>query len=313
MFQINTSIFILLIVLITVNAEIAFTYTKNNHELHYNIISNEDLVVLAFSGQQDFREYLFCRLKECQCEERFVQGARSHPKLSEQQLISNYFCQKNQMNFIRPDTGFQPYVWKNTQGKEQSKHIEQQSRIVQEVTSTASTTTYTDTDMTASLSVGSIFQVKWKFNTDDTIEMCFILNQKSWIGVGFGRGMKNVDMLTINIIDNQAEVIDLWSVEDDTPPTDTQQDLELISYSIADNSVKARIKRKLNTGDSSQDVVLAKGTSYTWSYATSSALVMEDHGHEFQEFTITLVENGDTVISYSEILMVFVVIFNLIF
>ena len=33
--------------------------------------------------------------------------------------------------------------------------------------------------------------------------------------------MKNVDMLTINIIDNQAEVIDLWSVEDDTPPTDT--------------------------------------------------------------------------------------------
>lgn len=33
--------------------------------------------------------------------------------------------------------------------------------------------------------------------------------------------MRNVDMLTINIIDNVVEVIDLWSVEDDTPPTDT--------------------------------------------------------------------------------------------
>ncbi|CAD8172699.1 unnamed protein product [Paramecium octaurelia] len=294
MSKITTSIFILLSILTAINAEVVFSYSKHNNELHYNIVSDENLVVLAFSGQQDLREYLFCRVKDCECEERFAQGPRSHPKLSEQQIISNYFCEKNSMKFVRPDSGSQPYVWKNTQQKEQPKHVEKQSRIIQEVTNTSDSTTYTDTDMTASLSVGTTFQVKWKFNTDDTIEMCFILNQKSWIGVGFGKGMKNVDMLTINIIDGQAEVLDLWSVEDDTPPTDTQQDLELVSYSISDTSVKARIKRKLNTGDSSQDVVLAKGSAYTWSYATSSALVMEDHGHDFEEFSITLNETGDT-------------------
>ncbi|CAK69495.1 unnamed protein product (macronuclear) [Paramecium tetraurelia] len=294
MSQINTSIFILFSVLTTINAETAFSYSKNNNELYYNIVSDEALVVLAFSGQKDLREYLFCRVKDCECEERLAQGPKSHPKLSEQQIISNYFCENNSMKFLRPDTGFQPYIWKNNQQQEQPKHVEKYSRIIQEVTNTSGSTTYTDTDMTASLSIGTTFQVKWKFNTDDTIEMCFILNQKSWIGVGFGKGMKNVDMLTINIIDGQAEVLDLWSVEDDTPPTDTKQDLELVSYSISDTSVKARIKRKLNTGDSSQDVVLAKGSAYTWSYATSSALVMEDHGHNFEEFSITLNETGDT-------------------
>lgn len=39
---------------------------------------------------------------------------------------------------------------------------------------------------------------------------------------------------------------------------------------------------------------------------------MEDHGHNFKEFTITLNESGDTIASYSEILMVIVMIFNLI-
>lgn len=33
--------------------------------------------------------------------------------------------------------------------------------------------------------------------------------------------MMNVDMLTVNIIDNKTEIIDLLSVEYDTHPTDT--------------------------------------------------------------------------------------------
>ncbi|CAD8085879.1 unnamed protein product [Paramecium sonneborni] len=307
MSQINMFIATILIILTIVNGEIEFSFKQKNNQLLYKIISNEDLVVLAFSGQMDLREYLFCRMKDCECEERYAQGVRSHPKLSEQQLVSNYECENNEMMFVRVDTGYYPYVWQNKQ--ENAKSVDKQQRITQEITSNLS---YSDSDMTASLSVGSIFQVKWKFTTDEYIEMCLILNQKSWIGVGFGKGMRNVDMLTINIIDNVVEVIDLWSVEDDTPPTDTQQDIELISYSVADNSVKARIKRKLNTNDSKQDVVLAKGSQYTWSYATSSALVMEDHGHNFKEFTITLNESGDTIVSYSEILMVIVMIFNLI-
>lgn len=145
--------------------------------------------------------------------------------------------------------------------------------------------------MTASIKVGTELELKWKFNTDDTIEMCVCLNKKAWVGIGFGKGMNGVDMFAINIIDGAAELLDLYSTSENTPPTDSIKDITLVSSSITDTAVKARIKRKLNTGDS-KDAVLAKGSSYTWSYASSSSLVMEDHKNNVAEFSITLNESG---------------------
>lgn len=43
--------------------------------------------------------------------------------------------------------------------------------------------------MTASIKVGTELELKWKFNTDDTIEMCVCLNKKAWVGIGFGKGV----------------------------------------------------------------------------------------------------------------------------
>lgn len=40
------------------------------------------------------------------------------------------------------------------------------------------------------ITVESTFQVKWKYNADDIIEICFILNRKSWIEVGLGKRVK---------------------------------------------------------------------------------------------------------------------------
>ena len=43
--------------------------------------------------------------------------------------------------------------------------------------------------MTASVTVGSLVVLKWKFNTDDTFDMCVCLPKKAWVGIGFGSGV----------------------------------------------------------------------------------------------------------------------------
>lgn len=47
----------------------------------------------------------------------------------------------------------------------------------------------------------------------------------------------------------------------------------------------------MNTGDA-KDTTLTKGSSYTWSYASSTSLVMEDHHNDVKEFSVTFNESG---------------------
>lgn len=54
------------------------------------------------------------------------------------------------------------------------------------ILSLASAVTYDDTDMTDSKVVNSNLTLKWKFNSDSTIEFAVIWNQSSWLGIGFG-------------------------------------------------------------------------------------------------------------------------------
>ena len=44
--------------------------------------------------------------------------------------------------------------------------------------------------MTASVTVGNLVVLKWKFNTDDTFDLCVCLPKKAWVGIGFGAGVK---------------------------------------------------------------------------------------------------------------------------
>jgi hypothetical protein len=52
--------------------------------------------------------------------------------------------------------------------------------------------------MTATKTVDSSLVLKWKFNTDGTIEMCILLSKKAWVGIGLGSGV-----LIIIIIDER--------------------------------------------------------------------------------------------------------------
>ncbi|CAD8180120.1 unnamed protein product [Paramecium octaurelia] len=287
MTQITKNILILGLILVIGQAQISLNISSENSVEKYFITSTEHMVVIGFEGQYEVRDYIFCRMNDCTCEDMVSKGPRSHPQLNSIQQTINVQCvDNNTITFERKENSYKPYIWNNKPQEEEQKPFKPQKRITQ-----ADTVTYTDSDMTASLTVGSTLQLKWKFNTDDTIEICVILNKKSWVGIGFGQGMNGVDMFAINIIDGAAELLDLYATGESAPPTDNSKDVTLISSSISDSAVKARIKRKLNTGDS-KDAVLAKGSSYTWSYATSSSLVMEDHKSNVGEFSITLSESG---------------------
>ncbi|CAK80961.1 unnamed protein product (macronuclear) [Paramecium tetraurelia] len=285
MSQITNNILIISIILVYAQAQISLNISSENSVEKYFITSTENMVVIGFEGQQEVRDYIFCRINDCTCEDMVSKGPRSHPQLNSIQQTINVQCiDKNTITFERKENGCKPYVWNNKPQEEEQKPYQPQKRITQ-------ANTYTDSDMTASLTVGSTLSLKWKFNTDDTIEICVILNKKSWVGIGFGQGMNGVDMFAINIIDGAAELLDLYATSESQPPTDSSQDITLISSSVSDSEVKARIKRKLNTGDS-KDAVLAKGSTYTWSYATSSSLVIEDHKSNVGQFSITLSESG---------------------
>ncbi|CAD8086097.1 unnamed protein product [Paramecium sonneborni] len=287
MTQITNKILTLSLILVYASAQTQLNVSKENQVEKYLITSTEQLVVIGFQGQQEVRDYIFCRLKECTCEDMVSKGPRSHPKVNQYQQTGNVECINEQtITFERIENGYIPYVWNNKPQEEESRSYQPQKRITQQ-----NTVVYSDSDMTASMTVGSSLVLKWKFNTDDTIEMCVILNKKAWVGIGFGKGMKGVDMFAINIIDGAAELLDLYSTQDATPPTDATNDITLVSSSVTDSAVKARIKRKLNTGDS-KDAILTKGSKYTWSFASSSSLVMEDHKSNVQEFEITLNESG---------------------
>lgn len=45
---------------------------------------------------------------------------------------------------------------------------------------------YSDSDMTDSKTIDSRLTIKWKFNSDGTIEFATIWNKKTWLGIGFG-------------------------------------------------------------------------------------------------------------------------------
>jgi hypothetical protein len=50
---------------------------------------------------------------------------------------------------------------------------------------------YTDADMTDSKVIDSRLTLKWKFNSDNTIEFATIWNKKTWLGIGFGSTVNN--------------------------------------------------------------------------------------------------------------------------
>eukprot|EP00361_Fabrea_salina_P007095 CAMPEP_0202439420 /NCGR_PEP_ID=MMETSP1345-20130828/36148_1 /ASSEMBLY_ACC=CAM_ASM_000843 /TAXON_ID=342563 /ORGANISM="Fabrea Fabrea salina" /LENGTH=790 /DNA_ID=CAMNT_0049053953 /DNA_START=63 /DNA_END=2436 /DNA_ORIENTATION=+ len=93
----------------------------------------------------------------------------------------------------------------------------------------------------------------WEFsNTTETVDFTFKCTA-GWCGIGFGKDMKDVDMIVAIRREDTIDLMDLWSISDSTPPPDTSfggtYDLELVSQKILSGGFEVTFRRALDTGD----------------------------------------------------------------
>ena len=91
----------------------------------------------------------------------------------------------------------------------------------------------------------------------------------AWLGVGFGKGMKDIDMIVWLSEGETGTVKDLWSTGLFQPELDQSQDVTLDeepTYDASTGRVSFVTRRKLDTGDSN-DRVFELETEYDVSFA----------------------------------------------
>ena len=85
--------------------------------------------------------------------------------------------------------------------------------------------------------------------------------QNQWLGIGFGEGMINVDMVLMQGKDDGI-MRDLWSTFYFTPKFDNIDNWEDKQITKNGNVYSFKAFRKLNTGDAAEDTVLECGKTY---------------------------------------------------
>ncbi len=91
-----------------------------------------------------------------------------------------------------------------------------------------------------------------------------------YLAIGFGASMTNTDMVFCAFVGGKAVCEDRWSTGQTMPTKDTTQDITLTSSKLdtisSPKSMTFTVKRKLDTGDSTQDKKLSTSekTKFIW-------------------------------------------------
>lgn len=95
-----------------------------------------------------------------------------------------------------------------------------------------------------------------------------IVPDNTWLGIGFGNSMIDVDMIVWRNIEGLAESHDLWSTSNGQPAVDDVQDiLTTTRYDANAKVMEFTSRRKLDTGDSTQDFIIELDQEVAMSYA----------------------------------------------
>ena len=100
----------------------------------------------------------------------------------------------------------------------------------------------------------------------------------TYVSLGFGKNMFNVDMIAWLAQGDVYKAVDYWSTEKNTPAEDTVQNLPTTFEANQDNTrVTFTTKRKLDTGDADQDYLirLNEATDMVWAVHWSSGVWKE--------------------------------------
>ena len=114
-------------------------------------------------------------------------------------------------------------------------------------------------------------QVTWPYSDTETVDMSvsylweteeleFLVNMPvdSYIAIGFGSGMFQVDMIGW-LAEGQGRCVDYWSTIYITPREDDVQNVESTSAILGGNRMEFTTRRKLDTGDDSEDFLITLG------------------------------------------------------
>jgi len=123
---------------------------------------------------------------------------------------------------------------------------------------------------------------------DDAVTFTLRANASSYVAIGFGTGMTNLDVVLCWIDNGDVHAVDSWSVGHSLPMPDESfggtNDVEAISGSVEGNVMSISFKRLLNTSDSF-DVALPSALPFNVAFAWSDgepgniAYHMKQHGH----------------------------------
>lgn len=123
---------------------------------------------------------------------------------------------------------------------------------------------------------------------EEAVTFTLQANASSYVAVGFGTGMTNLDVVLCWIENGAAHAVDSWSVGHSLPKPDESfggtNDVETISGSTEGNVMSISFKRLLNTSDSF-DTVLPAALPFSVVFAWSDgepgniAYHMKQHGH----------------------------------
>ena len=89
----------------------------------------------------------------------------------------------------------------------------------------------------------------------DEIQFEVDVLDNTYVSIGFGRDMYNVDMIAWHGLGANSYAADYWSTRNDTPKVDNRSDL---STTFTQNSgrIKFVTRRKLDTGDTLEDYLI---------------------------------------------------------
>ena len=86
-----------------------------------------------------------------------------------------------------------------------------------------------------------------------------VVPDNSWFSIGFGNSMSNTDMIAWHVSDGVGESLDYYSTSHSAPELDSVSNLiedDNPVFDSASQSMTFVTRRKLDTGDASQDYVV---------------------------------------------------------
>lgn len=123
---------------------------------------------------------------------------------------------------------------------------------------------------------------------DEAVAFTVQANASSYVAIGFGTGMMNLDVVLCWVENGEAHAVDSWSVGHSLPQPDESfggtNDVETVGGSIEGNTMSVSFRRLLNTSDSF-DTALPSASPFNVAFAWSDgepgniAYHMKQHGH----------------------------------